>query len=68
MMSIHPPGSPPLDGSHFLFISGSWGWSGGGGGGVRAHTVEVYSNCSLISVLYATDFRSLLCCFLGSQE
>ena len=33
MMSIHPPGSPPLDGSHFLFISGSWGWSGRGGGG-----------------------------------
>ena len=31
-------------------------WGGGGGG----HTVEAYSNCGLTSVLYATDFRSLL--------
>ena len=40
IISIHPPGSSPFDGFHFLYISGS----------VGDHTVEAYSNCSLISV------------------
>ena len=42
------------------------GWGGGG-----ADTIEAYSNCGLTSVLYATDFGSLLLSrmfLLGSQE
>ena len=50
IISIHPPGSPPLDGFHFQYSSGN----------VGDHTVEPYSNCGLTSVLYDTDFRSLL--------
>ena len=50
IVSMHQPGSPSLDCFHFLYISGS----------VSDHTVEAFSNYSLVSVLYAIDFRSSL--------